>query len=384
MKLSLSKVTNGMTRSQKIGFYVPLVWLVSIIALSLLAPLITMRVKLKEMPVVSQGVSTSTTTTLATGNTQNPGGVISLGGDSATTSTAAQATTTEAPTTTASTNENTQTPASAKTEKRLVATDPIIPIPGFKLKPWDRSWETVKDTPSARIVARGMSGDHWLGTDELGRDILSRLIWGGRVALAVGFVSVIVAMIIGGALGMLSGYMRGRTETVLMTITTSLLAFPALILVIAIVAFLGHDLQNIVLAIAIVAIPSFSRIAYANTLAASQREYVLASRALGASRTRVLTREILPNIMLPLSAYALVVTAVAIVAEGGLAFLGLSVPAPKPSWGSMINDGRKALTLDGTWHISFIPAITMFLTVLSLNLIVDKIRQAAEGKESKL
>ena len=382
MKFRLSKVTQGMTRFQKISFYVPLVWLVGVVALSLLAPLITMRVQIKEMPVATPGAVSSTTTTAATGNTQDPGGVISLGGDS-TTSTAAESTTTTAASQTTTTTGSSPSGV-LKTEKRLVAIDPIIPIPGFKLKPWDRSWETVRTNPSQRVVAQGPTADHWLGTDEIGRDVLSRLIWGGRVALAVGFVSVLVAMLIGGALGMLSGYMRGRTETVLMTIVTSLLAFPALILVIAIVAFLGHDLQNIVLAIAIVAIPSFARIAYANTLAASQREYVLAARALGASRRRVLTREILPNIMLPLSAYALVVTAVAIVAEGGLAFLGLSVPDPKPSWGSMINDGRKPLTLDGTWHIAFVPAITMFLTVLSLNLIVDRIRQVAEGKESKL
>jgi len=381
VKLRISTLTRDLSRKDKIAFYVPLVWLCAVVFLSLAAPLLTMRVELKELPVVKP-TSASSTTTLPTGNTQNPGGVTNLGGgETATTSAPATSTTVPGSTTTTPTSG---TPSEVATEKRLVAVDPIIPIPGFKLKPWDRSWETVKETPSPRIPGQGPSGDHWLGTDELGRDMLSRLIWGGRVALAVGIVSVLVAMVIGGSLGMLSGYLRGRTETFLMTIVGSLLAFPALILVIAIVAFLGQDLQNIVVAIAIVAIPSFARISYANTLAASQREYVLAARSLGASRFRILRREILPNIFLPLSAYALVVTAVAIVAEGGLAFLGLSVPDPKPSWGSMINDGRKPLTLEGIWHISFIPAFVMFSTVLSLNLIVDRIRQIAEGKESKL
>ena len=381
MKFRISTLTHDLSRKDKIAFYVPLVWLCAVVFLSLAAPLLTMRVELRELPVVKPS-SASSTTTLPTGNTQNPGGVTNLGGgETATTAAPATSTTTAGSTTTTPTSG---TSSEVATEKRLMAVDPIIPIPGFKLKPWDRSWETVKATPSPRIPGQGPSGDHWLGTDELGRDMLSRLIWGGRVALAVGIVSVLVAMVIGGSLGMLSGYLRGRTETFLMTIVGSLLAFPALILVIAIVAFLGQDLKNIVVAIAVVAIPSFARISYANTLAASQREYVLAARALGASRFRILRREILPNIFLPLSAYALVVTAVAIVAEGGLAFLGLSVPDPKPSWGSMINDGRKPLTLDGIWHISFIPAIVMFATVLSLNLIVDRIRQIAEGKESKL
>lgn len=382
MKLRVSEITKDMSRRQKIGFYVPLIWLIAVVLLSLIAPLITMRVELKEVPVSAGPGGSTTTTSIPTSNTQNPGGVTNLGGDTA--NTTATSTTTASTTTTTQSSSAPSPTVNGKTEKRLVAKDPIISIPGFKLKPWDRSWETVKTVPEKRIIAQGPSGDHWLGTDEIGRDVLSRLIWGGRVALAVGFVSVIVAMFIGGLMGMLSGYLRGKTETVLMTLTGSLLAFPALILVIAIVAFLGQSLRNIVLAIAVVAIPSFARIAYANTLAASQREYVLAARSLGASRARVLLKEILPNIFLPLSAYALVVTAVAIVAEGGLAFLGLSVPDPKPSWGSMINDGRKPLTLDGTWHIAFIPAITMFLTVLSLNLIVDRLRQLSEGKEAKL
>ncbi len=351
--MKFSNLIRGLSTRDKAMFLLPLIWITGVIVLALAAPLITMRVQFKEV-TVNAGLTTGTLTT-STSNAATP------------------------------TSQPSSAPTSVKKkETRLVAVDPIIPIPGLKLKPWDRSYETVQNPPGSRLIGQGPTTEHWLGTDELGRDILSRLVWGSRVALAVGFVSVFVALFIGGTVGMLAGFLRGKTELVLMTLIGSLLAFPALILVVAIVAFLGHDLINIVFAIAVIAIPSFARIAYANTLAASQKEYVLAARALGASRSRILLREILPNIILPLSAFALVVTAVAIVAEGGLSFLGLSVSAPRPSWGSMINDGRKLLTLEGKWHLSFIPAITMFLTVLSLNIAGDWIRRSAVGQESKI
>ncbi len=249
-------------------------------------------------------------------------------------------------------------------------------VPGIRLLKYDKIVAKKGLTPSAK---------HWLGTDEIGRSILSRLIWGGRVALAVGIVSVLVALIVGGFIGLIAGYYRGKIELVLMTLASTILSFPALILVLSIVAFLGNNLRNIVAAIAIVAIPAFARQAYAVTLAVSQREYVMAARSLGAKNKRIIIREVLPNVILPLSAYALVITAVAIVAEGGLAFLGASVERPTPSWGTMINDGRKLLVSDPSiWHISMIPVACMFLTVLSLNLIGDRVRGLIDGKESKL
>ena len=237
---------------------------------------------------------------------------------------------------------------------------------------------------TSRQVATLPSLKHWLGTDELGRDIFSRLVWGGRVALAVGVVSVAVAMLVGGAVGLIAGFYRGRVELVLNTLVGALLAFPALVLVLAITAFLGHNLPNITVAIAVVAIPAFARVAYANTLSVSQREYVMAARSLGAKNARIIRKEVLPNVVLPLSAFALVVTAVAIVAEGGLAFLGLSLDKPTPTWGSMINDGRKKLTGEGIWHVSFIPIGCMFLTVLALNVIGDKLRQRIDPRDAKV
>ena len=253
--------------------------------------------------------------------------------------------------------------------------------------PWLKNMPLIRLKPNAKTLGKAgqmPSMKFWLGTDQIGRDIFSRLVWGGRVALAVGVVAVLVAMIVGGTLGLVAGFYRGKIEVVLNTIVNTLLAFPALVLVLAIIAFLGHDLWNIVTAIAIVGIPAFARIAYANTLAVSQREYVLAARSLGAKNGRILFREILPNVILPLSAFALVVTAVAIVAEAGLAFLGLSIERPRPSWGSLIDDGRKLLVSKGVWHVSFIPIICMFLTVLSINLIGDRLRTLIDPRDAKV
>jgi peptide/nickel transport system permease protein len=254
-------------------------------------------------------------------------------------------------------------------------------VVGSMLAPWLPLKPNEKTLGKAGLMP---SSKFWLGTDQIGRDIFSRVLWGGRVALAVGVVSVIAAMVVGGALGLFAGFYRGRLEAVLNTIVNTLLAFPALVLVLAITAFLGHNLWNIVTAIAIVAIPAFARIAYANTLTVSQREYVLAARSLGATNGRILFREILPNVILPLSAFALVVTAVAIVAEAGLAFLGLSIQRPKPSWGSMIDDGRKLLVGKGVWHVTFIPIGVMFLTVLCINLIGDRLQSIIDGRDAKV
>ena len=227
------------------------------------------------------------------------------------------------------------------------------------------------------------TGGHLLGTDENGYDIFSRLLWGGRVSLVVAFGVLAIGMVVGGIIGLLAGFFRGKVETLLMSVVDIFLAFPALILLIAVVAFLGADLFNVVLGISLVSIPAFARIARATTLTFSQREFVLAARAAGATNSRILVREILPNVLLPLLAFGLLVVAIAIVAEGSLAFLGLT-SSETVSWGGMINGGRRPLQERNIAHVAMIPAFVMFLTVLSVNFLGDRFRALFDVKEANL
>jgi peptide/nickel transport system permease protein len=241
------------------------------------------------------------------------------------------------------------------------------------------------DDPQASdfsALAQGPSGDAWMGTDALGRDIFSRVVHGTRVSMAVGLFSVMIGLTVGGALGLLAGYFRRRTEAVIMTFADGMLAFPALVLLLSLTTFLGQNLRNIVIAIGVVTVPVFIRLARANTLAFAQREFVLAARATGARNRRIVTREVLPNVALPLMAFSLVVVAVAIVAEGSLSFLGLSVPPTTPTWGNIIAGGRQ--DLQEAPHIVFFPAAVMFITVLAFNLAGDRLREVLEVKEGAL
>jgi peptide/nickel transport system permease protein len=224
---------------------------------------------------------------------------------------------------------------------------------------------------------------HLLGTDQNGFDIFSRLIWGGRVSLVVAAGVLAIGMVVGGTIGLLAGFLRGKVELVLMSIVDIFLAFPALILLIAIVAFLGADLSKVVLGISLVSIPAFARIARATTLTFSQREFVLAATAAGATRFRILVREILPNVILPLLAFGLLVVGIAIVAEGSLAFLGLT-SQETISWGGMINGGRRPLQQENIAHTAMIPAFVMFLTVLAVNFLGDRFRAAFDVKDAAL
>ncbi len=252
---------------------------------------------------------------------------------------------------------------------------PILPLKDPKTV----DFTNINQLPNQPIGTSGFI----LGTDENGFDIFSRLIWGGRVSLVVAIGVLAIGMIVGGTIGLIAGYVRGRTEIVLMSLVDILLAFPALILLIAIVAFLGASLTNVVVGISLVSIPAFARISRATTLSFSRREFVLAARAAGASDRRILVREILPNVVLPLLAFGLLVVAIAIVAEGALAFLGLTSPETI-SWGGMINGGRGALQSEQIAHVSMIPAGMMFLTVLAINFLGDKFRAIFDVKDAAL
>jgi peptide/nickel transport system permease protein len=260
----------------------------------------------------------------------------------------------------------------------------LLVAAGSLLAPWlPLDDPRVTDFSVLQNNAPPGTAGHLLGTDQNGFDILSRLVWGGRVSLIVAFGVLAIGMTVGGAIGLVAGYARGRVESLLMGAVDILLAFPALILLIAIVAFLGADLVNVVLGISLVSIPAFARIARATTLTFASRDFVLAARASGATNRRIVMREILPNVFLPLLAFGLLIVAIAIVAEGSLAFLGLT-SQETISWGGMINGGRRALQQDDVAHTSLIPAVAMFLTVLSVNFLGDRFRAAFDVGEANL
>lgn len=221
---------------------------------------------------------------------------------------------------------------------------------------------------------------HLLGTDALGRDILARVIYGARASLGIGLLAPLIATLFGAAFGMLAGYFRGAIEVLTIGATDVLLAFPPLVLALAIVAYLGQSVPNVIAVLAVLTVPAVTRVARAATLTIREREFVTAAHALGASHARILLREILPNVMLPLAAYFLLLVAVTIVAEGILSFLGLGVPPPAPSWGGMIAEGRDSL--DVAPHIAFVPAVVMFLTVLAFNLVGDGLRAITDPRHA--
>ncbi|MEO4002001.1 ABC transporter permease [Mesorhizobium sp. CAU 1732] len=221
------------------------------------------------------------------------------------------------------------------------------------------------------------SENHILGTDPLGRDVLSRVIYGARVSLTVGFTAPAIGVGIGLVLGLVAGYYRGWADEVIGIAIDSWLAIPGLVILLLFSVLYGGSLFMVCLSLGLLFIPSAARITRAATLTCTGREYVIAARSLGASDFRIITREVFPNIIWPLLAFVMIDIPIAIVVEGSLSFLGLSVQAPTPSWGGMISEGREYL--EASPHLSLIPTAVMFLTVLSFNLAGDAMRKRVSG-----
>ncbi len=231
------------------------------------------------------------------------------------------------------------------------------------------------DTPNR---LKGVSREHLMGTDHLGRDVFSRVIWGSRVSLSVGFVAAGVAVLLGTVVGAVAGYFGGVIDNVLMRFTEVVMSFPTFFLLITIVSIVERSIFNIMLVIGITSWPGLARMVRAEFLSLREQEFVLAAKALGASDSRIIFRHILPNAMAPIIVSATLQIGGAILTESSLSFLGLGIPEPFPSWGSILNAGRTNLR-QAPW-ITFFPGIFIFLTVLAFNYVGDGLRDALDPR----
>jgi peptide/nickel transport system permease protein len=263
----------------------------------------------------------------------------------------------------------------------LLATMGVVLIAVFVVLALFAPWIAPQDPASIDLPNRlaSPSSGHWCGTDELGRDILSRLIYGSRISMLVGSSVVVVSLCLGLIVGSIAGYYGGRIDRfVNIVIMNAFLSFPGILLAIAFVAFRGPGIFNLVLALSLGGWVGYARLVRAQVLAAREREYVEAARALGASDLRVITRHILPNIIQPVVVQAAIGMAGAILAEATMSFLGLGVPPPTASWGAMLNDGRARL-FDDPYLVLF-PALAVMLAVLSFNFIGDALRDVLDPR----
>ena len=244
------------------------------------------------------------------------------------------------------------------------------------MAPWIAPFDQA--TPDYDAVLEGPSWVHWAGTDTFGRDIFSRMIWGGRVSLTVGYLSVLLGCVVGVAIGLVSGFAGGWVDGLLMRIMDVMLAFPGILPAIAVVALLGPGIVNVIYAIAISAVPVFARLVRGTTLALKQTLYVQASRSIGVSRTNLVLRHILPGTMPGVIVYASLRMGTSILTAAALSFIGLGAQPPSPEWGAMLSDGRSYLGVAD--HITIFPGLAIFITVLAFNLLGDGLRDALDQK----
>ncbi|WP_431283416.1 ABC transporter permease [Humitalea sp. 24SJ18S-53] len=252
----------------------------------------------------------------------------------------------------------------------------LLILAGAVLAPWIAPFDPTDQNIIDRLQPPG--GEYLLGTDQFGRDVLSRLLWGARISLTVSLGAIAAAAVVGGTIGMVSGYIGGRFDLFVMQVMDVLLSFPSLILGLIVVALLGPDLVNLVFAIALTAIAPFARIARAPTLALKERAFVEAGRALGFSHTRVLFRHILPNILPEVMVMVSLWLATAVRVEASLSFIGLGVKPPTATWGGMTRDGFENI-LDAPW-LAIAPGVAILLLVLGLNMVGDGLRDATDPK----
>lgn len=274
--------------------------------------------------------------------------------------------------------------------------------------PWTEAWRTFKKSKAALVgtaivvffvllaifgpyfAPQGMndqnltdrllapSSEHWFGTDDLGRDIFSRILYGARLSLSVGFTAVVLSAVMGSFLGIIAGYYGRWVDTIISRLFDIMLAFPSILLAIAIVSILGPSLQNALIAIAIINIPSFGRLIRSRVLSIKEEEYILAAKAIGMKNSRILWKHILPNSMTPVIVQGTLAVATAILEAAALGFLGLGAQAPQAEWGKMLADAR-SFFMTAPWAMIF-PGVTIMLTVVGFNLMGDGLRDALDPK----